>query len=91
MTMTRPGPAAIAPSGDLCEDSIGPLERALRLATGPVVIDLAEVTMLSAAAMRILVQARRRLGDVRLVNAEPFVARTLELCGLGDLVSRSRP
>lgn len=87
MTITRRDEAVIRPTGDLCEDTIGPLQRALDLADGVVVIDLAEVPVVSAAAMRVLIQARRRLAGLRLVNASPLVQRSLEVCGLGELLA----
>jgi anti-anti-sigma factor len=92
MSASRALFAVIRPVGELCEDTIGPLERALDEASGDVVVDASRVRIMSAAAMRVLVQARARLvaqdGSLVVEGASPFVAHSLEVVGLGDLLRR---
>jgi anti-anti-sigma factor len=87
--MTAVDTSTLAPSGELCEDTIHVFEQLLsRTADPTVVIDLRDVTIFSAAAMRVVVRARARGIDVRLVNPTPLNARALEAGGLGALVTR---
>ena len=72
----------LTPRGPLCEDSIHVFEADLVDATGEVVVDLSEVTIFSAAAMRVVAEARRRGLTVHLVNPTELAARSLEVVGL---------
>ncbi|MGW1076487.1 STAS domain-containing protein [Streptomyces sp. NPDC002537] len=51
-----------------------------------IVIDLRRVTFLDASGLRLLLRARRRLlargGRLRIVRAEPRVAKVIRLAGL---------
>ena len=78
---TRP-PRTLAPTGPLCEDTIADFEADLIEADGEVVVDLTAVTIFSAAAMRVVAEARRRGTHVRLVNASEVATRSLEVVGL---------
>lgn len=78
---TQP-PRMLTPRGPLCEDSIDRFEADLAETTGEVVVDLREVTIFSAAAMRVVAEARRRGTTVRLVNPSELTAQALEVVGL---------
>ena len=78
---TQP-PQLLTPRGPLCEDSIAGFQADLAAASGEVVVDLAEVTVFSAAAMRVVAEARRRGTRVRLVNPSELTARALDVVGL---------
>ena len=90
--MTAAAPAApqsreirIAPRGELCADTIDGLRIALHDAAqhgDDIVVDLAEVTLLSAAAVGLLVQ----VPNVTVVNANPLALEVLEVCGLQRLL-----
>ncbi|HEX4905755.1 MAG TPA: STAS domain-containing protein [Acidimicrobiales bacterium] len=79
---TRQPPRMLTPRGPLCEDSIGAFEADLAETAGEVVVDLTEVTVFSAAAMRVVAEARRRGITVRLVNPSELTAQALEVVGL---------
>lgn len=87
--MTTVDTAVLAPAGALCEDTIH-VFRDLLAHTNEhaVVIDLRDVTIFSAAAMGVVVKARTRGIDVRLVNPSPLTVRALEAGGLGALISQ---
>jgi anti-sigma B factor antagonist len=55
-----------------------------------VVVDLAGVTFLDSTGTGALVEAAKRLRsanvDLRVEAASPFVARTLEISGVGDFL-----
>ena len=55
-----------------------------------LVVDLAEVTFLDSTGIAVLVQASRRLADMqvhlRLANPSPFVARVMDISGVGELL-----
>jgi anti-anti-sigma regulatory factor len=75
----------IAPRGELCADTIDGLRAALRVAAEGglrVVVDLAEVSLLSAAALGLLA----KVDGVRLVNPSPLSRAVLEAVGLEGLV-----
>lgn len=79
---TQP-PRMLTPRGPLCEDSIHAFEADLAATTtGEVVVDLREVTVFSAAAMRVVAEARRRGTTVHLVNPSELTAQALEVVGL---------
>jgi anti-anti-sigma regulatory factor len=89
--MTAPAAAVLRPAGDLCEDTIAPFARYLDAAPDRVVIDLTDVTMLGAAAMREIVRYRQRGGTVSLRHAGPIVVQALTACGFDGLLSQPRP
>lgn len=54
---------------------------------GPVLCDLSDVTFLDSSALRVLVQARLRLGtreSLRLVVPRPSIRRVFEISGLSE-------
>jgi anti-anti-sigma regulatory factor len=76
----------IAPSGELCLDTIGPLQAAAQDAVRhgrDLVVDLADVTILSAAALAVLSQCPR----VRVCNPSALSRSVLEAVGLEHLIS----
>lgn len=76
-------PATLVFHGELSEDTIEHFDHALRSRHGSeVVVDLQDVTLFSAAAMRVVVQARKVGTVVRLVNPSPLTARALAAVGL---------
>ena len=79
---TTQQPPTLTPSGALCEDCIAGFEADLAAGGDEVVVDLGEVTIFSAAAMRVVAEARRRGTRVRLVNASELTARALDVVGL---------
>ena len=50
-----------------------------------LVLDLAEVTLLDASAMAVVVEAARRYAEVELRNASPQTRRTLDLVHLDEV------
>jgi anti-anti-sigma regulatory factor len=75
----------IAPRGELCADTMDGLRLALRDAVesgAQVVVDLAEVSLLSAAAIGALVQVQ----GIQLLNPNPLARTVLAAVGLEDLV-----
>ena len=81
MPTTQP-PRLLTPRGPLCEDSIAAFQADLASATGEVVVDLTEVTIFSAAAMRVVAETRRRGVRVSLINPSELTAHSLEVVGL---------
>ena len=61
---------------------------------GDVIVDLSEVAFLDSTGLGILVAQRKRLGvdggSLILRSANPMVARTVELVGLGDWLDEER-
>ena len=80
-TIPTTQPHRLAPRGPLCEDTIAGFQAALR-AGDEVVVDLRDVTIFSAAAMRVVAEARRRGTRVHLINPSDLTARSLEVVGL---------
>ena len=78
----RASTLALTPRGELCEDTIDGFEALLAAAPPDVVIDLRDVTIFSAAAMRAVAAARRRGTSERLVNPSPLTVRALDAVGL---------
>ena len=64
----------------------GAIQRCRRDGASTIVLDLAEMTFLDAAGLRVLVRVRRGLdaagGTLRLINVRPSVRRVLTLTGL---------
>jgi anti-anti-sigma regulatory factor len=85
MVNAAPPEHRVAPRGELCVDTLDELRTALRTAgqaSGNVVVDLAEVTILSAAAIALLV----RVDGVQFVNPSPLSRSVLTAVGLEHLV-----
>jgi anti-sigma B factor antagonist len=60
------------------------LDDAIGSGTGRIVVDMAEVEFVDSTALGVLIEARSRVGDNRLLLAAPGVEtrRTLEVSGL---------
>ena len=87
--MTAVEDATLTPRGELCEDTIHAFRDALLATEGAVVVDLRDVSIFSAAAMRVVVQARAKGIDVTLVNPSGLTARALAAVGFDALVTGS--
>jgi anti-anti-sigma regulatory factor len=84
-TPPQPRETRLAPRGELCIDSIDHLRTGLRDAAQrgvDVVVDLAEVSLLSAAAIGALVAVE----GIRVVNPNPLARSVLEAVGLEGLI-----
>lgn len=80
----------VAPSGRIDHQTAPELQKALDdLINGghfKIVIDMANVSYISSAGLRVLLAARKAVkrwnrGDLRLSNLQPYVKDTMELVG----------
>jgi anti-sigma B factor antagonist len=87
---TGPGGALVVPQGELDLAAAPQLEAALSAQTGPVVLDLRELTFVDAAGLRVLVEAEahsRQDGmNLRFIAGEA-VRRLFELAAVPDALT----
>jgi anti-anti-sigma factor len=87
----RPGGQVLAPIGEIDLLTRDELRHDLAECAGDVVVDLAEVALLDAGGMGVLVDARVRLehegGSLVLEHPSSSVRRALEVGGLGNLLA----
>lgn len=87
------GALTLRPSGELCHFGVEPLsaaiDAAIRTARFEIRVDLAEVTLVSSAAVHVFQRAarecERRNLRFALCGADGLRLRVLELLGAGDL------
>jgi anti-anti-sigma factor len=89
----------IKAAGELCFDTAAPVAAVLATAMSAgaqrVILDLDQVTMLTAGGLRVLVAAAAQLRNsgrsLSLINAHGIVQRVLEITELDELVDDVAP
>jgi len=92
-------PTVLSLEGELCiaelPDVRALIETAITAGATVLVLDLAAVTLVTAAAVRVLATTEARLaasgGELRLRNVPPMARRVLEITGFDHLVEPPVP
>jgi anti-sigma B factor antagonist len=90
--LTRNGGSLLCVNGEVNSTTVGPFSKALHAAQGRsphVTVDLSGVTFMDSIGVKALAFARRRVPDggrLRVVGATDQVRRSMELCGLAELL-----
>ncbi len=85
---TSPSYSLVVLAGELDLSTSGSLQGALasfEKGSGPLVVDLSEVSFLDSSALRVLVQVRLRVAVLRLIVTRPNIRRVFDVSGLADV------